>query len=67
MPPAKNLFSTVQWLAGAFVLFTFLLSVVAFAFQNFESKGDAKDFKTRVEMRLDRIEEKIDRILTSKR
>lgn len=59
----KSLFDNVQWLGGFFVMMTAGLSITVFLFTSFESKSDAKDYRSAIEKRLERIEVKLDAII----
>lgn len=58
-PQAKrpHLFSTPQWIAYLGALVGVSVALTAFAFQNFETKEDAKERKGEVIERLKRIED----------
>lgn len=60
----KSLFDNAQWLGGFFITATAILSVTVFLFTSFQTKGDFQDYKNGVEKRLDRIETKLDVVLS---
>lgn len=59
-------FSTVQWITWVGAAVAAAVGLSAFAFTQFETKMDSMDKRTAIEKRLDRIEGKVD-VLVSRR
>lgn len=63
----RPLFSEEQWIAWIAATGTAALTMAAFAYSTFETKEHSAENKTDIVSRLDRIEEKLDRALDSRR
>lgn len=61
---AKPLFSTWQWLTVVGIVVTTGAAVTAFAFNTFETKSNFEQYLSLIIQRLDRMEAKIDNLLT---
>lgn len=55
-------FSATQWIAWLGATLIAAVTVVAYAYQNFETKDEARDHTGNVMQRLDRMESKQDRM-----
>lgn len=61
--PIKNPFGMSQWIAWISASVVAAATLSAFAYTNFQTKENAKEFKDDIEKRLDRIENKLDKLL----
>lgn len=62
MKPKGFDFDTTQWIAWLGATVVACMALTAFAYQNFETKDDAKEKKSDIVQRLDRIETKLDEL-----
>ncbi len=62
-----RLLSDWQWLTILGLLVSAAVGCVVFAFSTFETKEDKLDFQGRTDLRLERMENKIDQLLLLKR
>lgn len=56
-------FTTVQWVAWFGATVTAAVMLCAFAFTTFETKADSGIKRTELQSRLERIDDKLDRLL----